>query len=209
MASQLKNLIKTLAWSDFGTPQKKTAPTPGHPQIGAFTVAGYKEEGNGSMEFVEIAGSQPTAYHMGDNVTVTATFDASQSWVADWVFLKDVPYQKNLLQHEQGHYDIAALIARDFFIDLMQLKNQSFKTKNNGIVARNAVVAKYKGVSKKVQDEYDHATTHGTLPDKQKLWNGYIERAFTIPRTPQVQAPNGVLYKLPLLEVLKANGVII
>ena len=204
MPSTLVGLKRVLTWSDFGTPVKKAPPAPGKTATAAFTFAQYGSKGIGGEV---VPGSKPAAYRLRDNVTMTVQFAKAKSWVADWVFKQSATFQKDLLKHEQGHYLVAAFLGRDHFIDLMQLKAGHFSSSGKFTTALNAVNARYKGKSKAIHQAYDDDTNSGLVPGQQARWDGFFRNAFTKPRTPEQYAPDGMLYKLPLLEVLAAGGV--
>jgi hypothetical protein len=126
--------------------------------------------------------------------------------VLEWVLQKSQNFQNNLLSHEQGHYNLNALIARDFFIDILQLKSQIFQTAHEGIKAvdqiRNDSLAKIQDVS----DLYDNDTNNGLNAAGQAQWNRFIESAFTQLRSSGGRSPDGIPYKTRLIEVLRAGG---
>ncbi|HJQ57137.1 MAG TPA: hypothetical protein VJ890_09540 [Vineibacter sp.] len=199
MPSKLVGLFKTLAWTDFtGTPPAGSTHL-------AFTsadftlpaVTGVKDATTG--EFV-----------MNDNITITINFNASKSWKKmDAINAKKLRTPAQILKHEQGHYDIVALIARDLFIDLMQLKANVYKDQAALNVDVAPILKKYNGTAQKIINKYDTAaeSDHGENGTGQTKWDGFIKSAFTTPRTPAQSAPDGTTYKTPLLDVLKAAGI--
>ena len=202
MSSKLNGLIRPLKWGDFGTPRSKPGPKPGGFAVGAFTNAVY---GGPSWSIDPVAGTKPVEFELKDNMTVTISLK-STSWVASWVFKQPKSFQDSLLEHEQGHYDITALIARDMFIELMQLKLLRFKTAAEGEKAIKEITKRHSSaVIQSINYKYDSTaeTNHGWNPTAQQRWNGYIQEAFTKERTPRVQAPDGTVCKIPFLEVLK------
>lgn len=198
MGSTLTGRDKKLTWADFGKPVPKNPPGAGQTAIAAHTEVKtpitYGWSGGGK------------SFNLADNVTVAIQLDKSKTWVASWVFSQGQQFQDDLLKHEQGHYDIAALLARDMFIEIMQLKGQTFSSKADLDKAVTAVVNAHR--SQKVHDKYDLAseTNHGLNANQQKAWDGYFQKAKTTQRTPAVQAPDGAFYKVPLLDVLAAAG---
>jgi hypothetical protein len=155
-----------------------------------------------------VPGSSPAVFKMSDDVIITIEFVKSESWVADWVFTMPKSFQDDLLKHEQGHYWVSALLGRDLFIDVMALKAKTYSSAKDGAADFNAVNQKYAGKTKTVNDLYDEEkeAAHGRNATGQKKWNGLFNRAFTEERTPAMQAPDGVMYKKPLLEILKGAG---
>ena len=49
-----------------------------------------------------------------------------------WLFSEPQQFQNDMLNHEQGHDDLTALLARDLFIDVMLLKGRTFATAQAG-----------------------------------------------------------------------------
>ena len=150
-----------------------------------------------------------TFYRLKDSFTVAVTFDTSASWVIASVHNDPASEQARLLNHEQGHYDLAALFARDYFIEMMALKEAKMSTRDKLVDAVTDLFAKYPGKAQPLQDLYDdHLETHnGRTQAKQNDWDGYIQTAFTEERVPQILAPDGKAYKKPILEVLDAAGI--
>jgi hypothetical protein len=208
MPSKLEGLFKTLAWSDF---QKKSfTPQPGvvaHLAATAVTIVPTLP----NPTIIPVPGKK-NAYQLSDNVVIKITFSASQSWVADWVFTQPKTYQDNLLKHEQGHYDLTALLARDLFVDLMLLKSQTFTSAGEGINAIKAILAPFQtvpSIAQKVTDKYDDKsqTHNGTDQAAQAKWDGYIKKAFSDPRNPPTSSPDGTAHKVRIVDVLKSAGI--
>jgi len=120
MASQLVNLMRVLSWNDYPR-QSSPAPGPNETKFGALTATMIKPSGWGVEP---IPGTKLS--RLRDSVTVTVEFVKEQSWVEDWVFTKPQGFQDDLLTHEQGHYKLAALLARDAFLAFMQLKSKQY-----------------------------------------------------------------------------------
>lgn len=206
MPSQLIGLRRDLSWSNFQR-QHSAAPGPGAFAIGAETHAGINH--NSITSKVEaVPGSAPSRYRVKDDITLTVTF-GGDSWVEDWVMARDATFQDNMLNHEQGHYNIVALLARDTFIDLMQLKSQSFGSQRE--CAQAIVAAWTQGTSKAqaIQDLYDdvNQSHHGADATGQARWDGFLTTAFTQARVPPMNAPDGASYKVTLMSVLNGAGL--
>ena len=128
MPSSFSGLFRTLAWTDFPTRQG-SAPSPGQAATAALTHASFNFTGPSVQP---VAGSRPPRFQVTDNLTMSATFNRNQSFVMSWVFSRPQQFQNDMLHHEQGHYNIAALVSRDFFVDVMLLKLQTFTTAQDG-----------------------------------------------------------------------------
>jgi len=169
----------------------------------AFTDADFSFTAGPSPRPVPDA---PGKFTLNDNLVITINFK-STSFVNDWVFRRDKAFQDTVLKHEQRHYDIAALIARDQFIDLMQLKLQTFDSIMAVQIAFNAIQGNYKGKMKSINSLYDTQTKNGLEPAEQGKWDGFFDKAFTTERVPRAGAPDGKVYMMPLLDVLNAAGI--
>jgi hypothetical protein len=192
---------KTLTWADFtGTPDAKSSNL-------AFTSAAFSVPA-----ITAVKDATSGKFVMDDNVTVTITFNSAKSWKKmDEINAKKKRTPDEILKHEQGHYDIVALLARDLFIDLMQLKAKQYASQADLNKDVAPILNKYNGTAQKIFNKYDEKTEtdHGENGAGQTKWNGFFQSAFTTPRTPAQTAPDGATYKLPLLEVLKSNGIVI
>ena len=205
MASKLDGLFRTLKWSDFTT-VTKPVPKPGDLAPGAFTDANIKL-GSPKPNVAQVPGSRPAVWKLEDAVTVLIEFNGSSSWVADWVFTLSQDKQDKLLKHEQGHYDMNALMGRDMFIALMDLKPTDFKTRNEGVQAVNKIINANNTMVVKVRDAYENATKNGHDDTAQADWNGFFQTAFTTPRSPVRMTPDNKKVKITLLDVLKRQSV--
>jgi hypothetical protein len=198
MPSRLAGLTKQLTWADFGNPVKRPGPQPGKTAIGAHTATdapityGWRSSGK--------------SFQLQDNVMVTIRFLPATSWVADWVFQQPQQFQDDLLNHEQGHYDITALMARDMFIEIMQLKSQTFASKGALDKAVADIVKAY--AFQPVHGKYDAPgeANHSMNQTQQKAWDALLTQARTMPRNPPMYAPDGAAYKERLLDVLRRAG---
>jgi hypothetical protein len=191
MPSRLTGLFKTLTWGDF-----QGNPDPGMPNLQAFTSANFNLP---TIIPTVVPGTK--SFHFDDNIVVAILMNSQLSW-------KRTP-PNDLLKHEQGHYDIVALIARDLFIDIMHLKPNTYPSNPAALADLKPILDKYRGKTKKISDIYDspQQTNHGNNPSAQMSWNSILQRAFTEPRNPAGAAPDGTPYKIPFLDVLSQNGV--
>lgn len=193
MPSKLVGLFKTLTWNDFtGTPDANSSNL-------AFTST--------KRDLPQILLSNLNA----DNITITIQFLPSSSWKKmSQINSKKKRTPEQILKHEQGHYDLVALLARDLFIQLMQLKNKHYKNQvdlNNDV---RPILNKHSNVvQKKLMDTYDLPTEsdHGEDAGGQDKWNDMIHEAFHTPRIPAMSSPSGKSYKMEILKVLANNGI--
>jgi hypothetical protein len=199
--SKLVGLFKTLAWTDFTGPADTASPNL------AFTSATFS-----LPPVTAVKDAASGQFVVDDNITITITFDGARSWKKmDAINAKKLRTPAEILKHEQGHYDIVALLARDLFIDLMQLKAKKYGSQAALNLDVAPILKKYNGTAQKVINKYDSKSEsdHGESGAGQNKWNGFISSSFNTPRTPAQSAPDGTAYKLPLLDVLKSNGIAI
>lgn len=167
--SVLQGANVILAWSDFrgGVPADRAAGDD------AFTSASYSVQAG----FTWTGRDATKSYHI-DTVQITVMLDRIAMWS---VASKRTP---SLLRHEQGHYDIVALAARDLYNDLMELKKSSFASEDE---AKDAVEAAKdplalligKLESNNGDGVYDTNTDHGMNAKNQEKWNNAFSKART------------------------------
>ena len=160
------------------------------------------------------------AFTLADTVTITINMNNMLSWKKiEPLTLKG---EALLLDHEQGHYDLTALMARDCFIDLMQLKAKTFPNQQVAQKEANDMVLAYQKKLTAMQKLYDDKTRHGAwvtpsfgaraLGERketdQNQWEFWIQTAKTEERQPAMTAPDGkgTPYKVTILKVLEDKG---
>jgi hypothetical protein len=203
MPSALVGLFRSLSWSDYRVRQGKP---PGAGQSAAAANTGYRYSEGG----ISFAGSG-SEFQLADSITVTASFDSGGSYVMSWVFDRPQQFQDDMLNHEQGHYNINALICRDYFTDVMLLKGQTFATAKEGADAikqlRKDSVAKIGSVQSlydsEVHPEQGSGLSHGPI---QQNWDGYLQTSFTQVRPAGTTSPDGGHHRMRLIDVLNFNG---
>ena len=148
-------------------------------------------------------------WNLADSFVVNVTFDSGQSWAHSSVSSMSLTEKARLLKHEQGHYEIVAILARDMFIEMMALKNADLSSSAAVVQDVRDIMARFQGVAQPLQNLYDSTpqTNHSRNIPKQLNWDGYLNTALTQMRVPAVTAPDGATYKVPLLDVLASNGI--
>jgi len=113
---------------------------------------------------------------MTEDPSVSVDLDTNGTFVESWVFARPLGFQNALLAHEQGHYEIGMLNAKDFFLALQDIHDGAFATARAGT---NAVVSldKQLGSAQKIQDKYDSDTNHGLIPGMQAAWIAALSNA--------------------------------
>lgn len=101
------------------------------------------------------------------HVEIKPYFDQSKSWIKP---AGKIPY---VLQHEQLHFDIAALKTCELII---AIKNASFTT-SGFEESISGLQKKYSKEMEQMQAAYDDETSHGVFKTKQGLWQSRIAAA--------------------------------
>jgi len=228
MASQLLGLIRQLIWNDFkGKPSaadlakmQQIAANASSGTVGmAMTASDFTVSYGGSRPGEPVLTADPggSTYSLADTITITVVFDPMKSWAQTGPLTTSG--SQFLLDHEQGHYDLTALMARDCFIDLMQLKAKSYAAAADGQKEAKDIFQKYHDKLNPVQDKYDWETTHGAWvtpsmgPERkasdQVRWEGFVQTAFTSDRPSGGSSPSdGKSYKVRILDVLAKGGFV-
>jgi len=143
----------------------------------------------GSNEDAEIIVKFPQSYDYSlgkktaiiTNLTVDIIMASPECWV-----LNSQAKNMDLLKHEQGHYDITALGAREFHAGLTGMSaanEEALKKKIRKL--RDSVQAKIN----RANLNYDNQTNHGLKTPLQQTWNKEIDTA--------KKNPKGVVNDLP------------
>jgi hypothetical protein len=223
MPSRLTSRSVKLAWTDFAAPppagkaRELDGAMPGKSVFLAATFSNISARYGAALQpgFDAVPGSSPAEFVLRDDVTLNAEFNSQRSWrVINHLSDKGKDF---LLDHEQGHYNITFLMARDCFIEIMQVKARSFPSAADGAAAVTAIFNRYHDAWDKVQSKYDWDTNHGewnqpsfgpaAKSSDQLRWEGFMQRALTEERSPSVQAPDGATYKARLLDIVRAGIV--
>jgi len=203
MASKIVGLDTQLTWAMF---RVKNAPPPGDDIFGdaALTQAQFNLSG---INLVPVDPGRSRDLKLEDKIVVTITLNPAASWVASWVKQRPAAEQTRLLKHEQGHYDLVALLARDCFEELMPLREKVYTDGADLQSDVDAITQRFAPKSKPVQDAYDDETDHGAKQPDQDKWNRLIRSAESDDTNPAVPGVNTPIRKKPLLDVLKAAGI--
>jgi len=97
---------------------------------------------------------------------ILSEFSKSKSWLRG----KET---KDLLKHEQGHFDIIEYYSRLFRKELATYKFESLKNLKDDM---SALHKKYIVLSKEMQEFYDSQTNHSLLKEQQNIWNLKIDK---------------------------------
>jgi len=202
MGSNLTGLFRVLTWADFTGPQPSS--NPDNMLAETKTVASspyfsFKSEGKGAAK----------TWQLNDTITISVSIDSAKSWKLPSVDSMSQAEKDRLLKHEQGHYNLVALLARDMFIELKQVKAVRTSTPEAALKLCTDIQTRYSKITQPLQDLYDSKTEtdHFRNTAKQAKWDGFINTAFTKERVPQISAPDGASYKEEILSVLRSNNI--
>jgi hypothetical protein len=111
-----------------------------------------------------------------------------------------------LIKHEQGHYDIDALLARDFFERVRSMIGQPFSSARSALdqvtVHHNATRGRADALNKLYDDDI-YAIENSI--DRVEQWNWWcaIERARQLHRSPPERDAEGRLLNVELVNALR------
>lgn len=167
ISMSLSNFNYSISWSDF-TPQPSR---PHGADEDAFTKVrfhhSYNYARNGNVVTVTDA-------------TVDITMVTQQCWVVSGKTTND------LLQHEQGHFDITALGAKQFYNALLSITARSIRDMETSISQAHE---KYQQKIDRANIRYDSQTNHSQNVKLQQQWDQSIAA--------EKQSPTGSIDNLP------------
>jgi len=201
MPSKLTGLFKTLEWKHY--PVRVENP----PKAGQIVVAA-RTEATHSLDARPEAIPGTKKFRLADTVKADVFLDPKGTFQKSWVATVMPQADRDaLLSHEQGHYDIHALLTRDFFLAVMQLKSKEYNGPGGLTADINAAQRATVDNSAAVEAKYDTETATGTKKTEQALWKSMIQSAFDTPASPPQLAGDGITpIKVTLLSVLSKNG---
>jgi hypothetical protein len=170
MALNQTDFTYQVSSSDF----KKVAARPG----------GVKEDAQIHPE------TRPGKFTLGKNgnAIVIKDVEINIGLVADdcWM-LSNLSGNADLMKHEQGHYDIVAISARELYKGLLKLSANTTRDLQKKVDEFKDGIQK---LVTAVDDRYDRQTDHSRKTKEQQQWNKAIEA--------EKQKPDGSLANLPL-----------
>jgi hypothetical protein len=155
---------KQLDWSDFRGPAPDPLPVKDGVELKSEAVVGI--------------GLSPWGFGAGGGLpTATAEFDPNASWVSD----EPADRTPELLDHEQGHFDIAEIHVRKLQAEIDKLQKEFDGVKNqkdaDKLVEKiNKLEKKYRALESAEQDKYENETKHGTDPKAQAKWRKKLDK---------------------------------
>lgn len=148
----INGFVRGLTWDDFQGPE-------GEGDEAAFTKARFDVNWS----------SASAGGGLGlTNVIVAVTMVRSESWV------REGAQTASLLEHEQGHYDITALGARDLDRTLAGVTASNMA---NLRAAVNQAITRHQAEINAVNHQFDEHTAHGSQAQREQEWIGRIRSA--------------------------------
>jgi hypothetical protein len=168
--------FRRLTFNDFLTVQRQP-PAPGTTQVAAQTVVGHRLQPNRiSFERRRFLKGKVFGMKQDPNVVVVLQSRQPAMFVASWVFQRPQQFQNDLLNHEQGHYEIGMLNAKDFFFELERIQGSAFPTAKDGIAAVKNLETTL-GSAQAIHNKYDADTRSGLNPARQAAWDAALSAA--------------------------------
>jgi hypothetical protein len=202
MPSMISGVYRKLQWRDFKVVETPPAGVP----AGAVAQTITSHTALGGLPRKSSSPGIADVFMVPDTLVITITFN-SASWrlasVSHWSG-KD---QVWLIKHEQGHYDINALLVRDFFHRIQAMVGQPFFDANDlkdQILAHRAATI---GRIAATQDAYDKDTENSRDRSEQWAWWSAIERASQLHRSPLVTGTDGRYLRIELADALAKAGL--
>lgn len=162
----LNNFDDIISWSQFSQLPSRPAGEDEDAHIHTAMKLNYDLGGKGKATIVSSA-----------TLDILVTPDC-------WVVSSEM--KKDLLKHEQGHYDIQALVAREFYDKLLALSASSDADLKKKI---RQLEAKFQQVTNSVNKRYDSQTDHSEITSVQQTWDKKLDAA--------KKNPNGTTDHLP------------
>ena len=175
--------FRRLTFADFLAVPRQP-PAPGTTQTAAQTRVGHQLQPN-RFAFIRSQVLTGGVFTMREDPNVLVVLQTRQPamFVASWVFQRSQTFQNELLNHEQGHYEIGMLNAKDFFFELQRIQASAFASAALGVAAMRNLQATL-GSAQAIHDKYDRDTRSGLNPQSQAAWDAALSAAritFTAP----------------------------
>ena len=202
MASRLTGVYRKLKWSDFRVFETVPAGIPAN--VVAETLVSHTELGGDTRRIAGAGGS--AIFEVADNLVINV-FLQTNTWRLASLSRRTGAQQAWLIKHEQGHYDIYALLARDFYYRAQAMIGVPFSSNNALINQVNAHRAATLGREDAIQKAYDADTESSQNRSEQWAWWSAIERASQLHRSPLVTGPDGRYLRIELADALAKAGL--
>lgn len=213
MTSALIGSDYKLHWTDFTS--VATPPATATPSAYASAAMTHAESTVAGLNVAPVWSGAPGPFHMVSNSLVVRIAMKSDSWRLASVTTWSGPDQVWLLKHEQGHYDITALLARDYYQRIRAMMGRPFTNPADAWeqIASNAAATIARTAA--MNHDYDATTWGGSKREVQWSWWCAIERARQLHRSPLarddfgnlLKDDQGHLLKVELVDALRSLGL--
>ena len=195
MASKLIGVGRRLNWNDF----KEADPPADAPHAAAGVYLQHKVSGATPNKLFPNA--ERPMYYLADTITIQIVL-TDATFRAPGVAKMKSDAKAALLAHEQGHYDIYALILRDYFYELQTLTGRYYDSQADLVSRLTALKETYLDRMAEMQKLYDTDTEHSLDGAEQKAWLRAIRSATKLKRQPIVKGKSGAPLERRLFDVL-------
>jgi hypothetical protein len=157
----LKGWPRTISWQDFAT-------SPARPRgatVAAHIEGEWRNPPREPFRFVH----ERSGWRL-DNVNLVVVINSHQTWVVQG---QETP---ELLQHEQGHWDITGLLAREAHQAYEQLRARTMRELNK---QTQRIQTRLQTKAARLNRKYDDATNHGIDRTAQQTWDSLIATCIT------------------------------
>ena len=151
----LNNFDDSISWSQFNEFSARPSGQIEYAEINVGSALNYGYDQNGNSVIVS-------------TLDVTITVVRNESWV---VTSAKSDY---LLKHEQGHYDITSLGARELYNHVLNTKGNSVENFKSKISELKRVIQRKINTANKM---YDKQTDHSINKQLQETWDKKIDAA--------------------------------
>ena len=204
MPSKLTGVGRKLKWSDF--PLLKQPPA-GETAEAATTWSITDKGFATNLRKLDTSAGKPV-FQWLDDFHVEIQFVPAKSYRVTQVDAKTPAAKGWLLAHEQGHFEVAALLTRDFYYSVLALTRKRYDkesaARSDYIDAANEILERIPFL----QDQYDDETGHSLNRAKQWAWLDAIDRARELHRQPLQKAPDGTLLRVTMIDALKQASIV-
>ncbi|MBL8588055.1 MAG: hypothetical protein JNK46_05950 [Methylobacteriaceae bacterium] len=203
MASTLIGVGRRLTWDDFK--EQQPPPEAPHAAAGAFMT---RSVAGGAPKKIQHPGASAPIYFLADDITIRIEL-GDKTFRSPAVAKMAAGAKAELLAHEQGHYDLYALVLRDWFYELTTLTGRSYDDQAALVRLLSTLKASYLDRIGEIQQIYDSDTEHNFNSAEQKTWLRAIRRARKLKRQPIVEGKNGKPLERRLFDVLKEMELLV
>ncbi len=201
MASALFGVDYRVRWPDYQSVATPPAGVPANMMMETRTDTSVL-----GLDVVPRGSASAPAFAIPDTLAVKVSI-TRDSWRL--TSLSAAPGRKQvwLIKHEQGHYDIDALLARDFYQRVRSLMDLTFANASDAWGQLRDHRAATIGRADALNHDYDTDTQNSQNGDEQWTWWCAIERARQLHRSPLERGRDGHLLKMELVDALSGFGL--